>query len=417
MKLKYTLSSKNILTTCSLKKSDLKNAMFYLYKEHDKVGFNVEYMNESLDFSTKIYKEESLKTVFKVFSNTTDILITDIQDGDTPYYFEVVSSDGSYVSVSEITLKTPFISIELNGRVYTNSFFTNYEIFEGVFITSIPTIDTRSFSFKFLKDSIVTTVKKRSDSKHFSKPFSTSIISLKTVNDNMIRLPSFYLNTKKHIDKYVAGDIVNLQKKELVEVGGNYIKLKDCAVATDEGIYEYRSNTIFLSEFYIETSDKLIEYIAERSSHDFEVLDTLYMKLNKGLLEVVEEVDADFSINKVVDNSKFNLLPNKHMNKRAFKIDPIGVGLQFSDDTFLKKMLTNFKKIKIKSPSKVKYININNKTIHQKDSDIFNTKVISMEDLSDHLDVDKVFRHKLDEKSIKRVSIEFTNTDYESYYE
>lgn len=372
MKLSYKLTNRPVITTSQLVSTTLKDAMFYLYKEDDTVSFELELKNEDLDISSEIYSTENLKTTFKVKANTTDIMITNVSIEGTPYYYEIKTSDNSVITLSDLTLNTNLNMIERNGRIFTNTYINNYEIKDGTFIYSVATIDSGNYNVKYYNDHILVSVSKSKEDVLYAKTRSDSCITVSVLNDSFVLLPSFYLKTRSKVSKFVEGDVVFFDKKELTKIENNYIKLKDKAVSTkSNGYLNPITNTLYLSDSYINAKDTIVEYTAKRSSHVFEVDSELYLKLVDNNITITNKDDCDLVVRRKVDASKLYITTNQYLNKLLYSFKANSFAMLYNSvlDETKKKMLTKYvDRTTYRSPSEVVYLKINDSTILQEEA-------------------------------------------------
>jgi hypothetical protein len=418
MKLNYKFTNRPTITTSQIVSSSLKDAMFYLYKEDDVVSFELDVKNPNIDLSSRIYSSENLKTVFKVRANTTDIMMTNVSIEDTPYYYEIKASDNSVLTLKDLTLNTDIIAKDLNGKLYTNTYINNYEIRDGIFIYSVATIDRSNYDIKYYSDDILVSIPKKKTDTLFAKTGSDNCISIFKINDNFIQLNSFYLKTRSKTFQYIEGDVVDFNKRELTNIENNFMSLKDKAVKihTDDYLNPL-NNTIYLSDSYLTSKEIIVEYVARKSSHMFEVEDTIYLKLDNNSIVVSDSANCDFLIKKKIDTSKFHLKTNDYLNTSKFLFKANRYGFLFNSELseFKRKMFTDFtKKAYYVNPSQDYYILINGDTIYQEvatqDIDV---KIVSKDDLYDYLEDDyQIPNIVILNKDKTRVSIEDHKCNY-----
>ena len=393
MKLSYKLTNRPVITTSQLVSSTLQEAMFYMYKEHDVVSYELEVRNPYLDLSSKIYSTENLKNVFKVKTNTTDIMITDVSVNSVPYYYELKATNNSYITLNELLLNTELEAVEYNGKLYTNTFVTNYEVKDGIFISSVATINSSDYSIKYYNNDILVSVPKKRDDILFAKTSHDNCMTPQTVNDNSIIFPSFYLKTRSNIYQFIEGDIITLNKKELTRVEGNVVKLKDKALHVKTlGTLSEKTNTLFLPDSYISSKDLIVEYSAKRSSHIFEVEDTLFLKLLNNNLIKTTEAECDVVITKKIDTSKLYLRSNDFLDTylSTFRAKEYAFLHNQTLTESKKKMLTRYLQMpSYVNPSDSYYIKIDSKEIRQRKSvDVSRIGLKSKEDIEDFLEDD-----------------------------
>ena len=393
MKLSYKITNRPTITTSQIVSSSLKDAMFYLYKEDDIVSFELEVKNPNIDLSSRIYSSENLKTLFKVRANTTDIMITNISIEDTPYYYEIKTSDNSVLTATDLILNSSLVVKEFNGKIYTNTYINNYEIKDGTFIYSVATIASSLYTIKYYSDDILISVPKNKTDVLYAKTRSDNCISLFKINDNFVQLSSFYLKTRSTVFPFIEGDIVQFNKKELAKIENNYILLKDKAISvTTEGYYNPNNNVLYISESYLSSKETLVEYVAKRSSHMFEIEDSLPLKLVDNNIVVATINDCDILIKKKVDTSKFYLKTNNFLNTSKFLFKANSYGFLYNSELseYKRKMFTEFvNKTVYINPSQDYYLQIDGKTIYQEEAtqDIV-VSMVSKEALYDFIEED-----------------------------
>lgn len=371
MKLSYKITNKPIITTSQLVRAELEEAIFYLYKEDDVTSFEIKVVNPDIDLSSAIYKTENLKTVFKVSTNTTDIMVTDISVEDVPYYYEVKSSPDTVLSLKDITLSTNIEAIEYNGRILTNTYINNYEISDGTYIFSTPIIDSSSHNVTYYSDHILVSLAKKKDQTFYAKTRFDTNLTVSKVTDNSILLSSFYLKSRSNVSQFIEGDVVYLDKKELTTVESNFIKLKDKAFKiSKKGYMNTTNNVLYIEDAYLTSQDVIVEYTAKRSSHILEIDQILYLKLINNSVVLSTASDYDIVITKKIDTTKLKIETNAFLNKHQFVLKPADYG--FIYDGILsenkRKMLTKyFDQATIKNASEVVYLNIDRNTIFQEE--------------------------------------------------
>lgn len=368
MKISYSINNKPVITTSTLVSSNLSKAIFYLDKSPNAISYELEFNNTTLDFAAQIYSTEALKTVFKIKTNTTDILVTNVLVDDTPYYYEVITSDNTYVALEDVLLNSAYEVIEYNGKLYTNNYFTNYEIKDGLYIHSKPTINPSVYNIKYYSDYILVSVPKNRTEHLVAQTRSDSCISLTKVSNYKVELPSFYIKTRSKTLQFIKGDLVHLNKKEFALIEGNFITTKDKIVSTTLTEYvDPFSNTIFTKDSYLVSKELLLEYTAERNNHIFEVQDEVFFKLSSGDLIIASAVDYDFKIKRKLNSDSINIYPNPHLRTRDFGFKATSVGVTFSTTSEKeRKMFTHYLTSKTYlKPSETVYIKDDTTSLYQ----------------------------------------------------
>ena len=418
MKLNYKFTNRPTITTSQIVSSSLKDAMFYLYKEDDIVSFELVVKNPNIDLSSRIYSSENLKTVFKVRANTTDIMMTNVSIEDIPYYYEIKTSDNSVITLKDLTLNSDLIAKEFNGKLYTNTYVNNYEIKDGTFIYSVAIIDSSNYDVKYYSDDILVSISKKKTETLYAKTGSDNCISISKINDNFIQLNSFYLKTRSKTFQYIEGDVVDIKKKELANIENNFIVLKDKAIKLySDGYLNKLNNIVYLEDSYLTSKELIIEYLARKSSHMFEVEDTLYLKLENNSIIIGDSTDCDFLVKKKIDTSKFHLKTNDFLDTSKFLFKANSYGFLYNSvlTEIKRKMFTEFvNKSFYVNPSQDYYLQINGETIYQEVStqDI-DVKMVSKEDLYDYLEEDyELPVLNILNKDVDKVCIEDHNRNY-----
>lgn len=417
MKLNYSLKNKPAVTRSTITDSTANKALFYIDKG-DLIKFKTSY-GDRYDFASKIYKTENLKTVFKVQSNTTNVLITNIVIEDEPYYYEVVTSNKTVLKAQDILLGSEFEVKELNGKVYTNTLITNYEISDGVFIHSSPVVHPSHISIKFYDRYILlSTPKANKADVYFAKNSTETVAEALRINDSKIELPSFYLETRSSVIKVIEGDIVYHNKAEVLPVEYNKVSPKDKLVKidSDKYLYNYNTNALYSDSAYFTREEAFVTYTAKFSSHIFEIDTELYFKIENGLLSKGTLLDFDIKITKEVDMDGITIYSNNYLNKNKFEIKASSYGLDFNDsltDNYKRSLTQYFTPKHIINPSKQVYISLPNKTIFQENHSNFTINKEPKENIIDYLDEDYSLKHPSLEEHSKVV----VDSIKKAYYE
>lgn len=394
MKISYTLKNKPAITRSVIQQSSPNKALFYIDKG-DLVTFKTSY-NDSFDFASKVLKTENLKTVFKVQANTTNIEMTNIQIEDQPYFYEVVTSNSTFLKAQDILLSSEFDVKELNGKVYTNTVITNYEISDGVFIHSSPVVHPSNINVKFYDRYILLSVTKASKNDvYFARPSTDTVAEARRVNDSKIEIPSFYLETRSSIIRVIEGDVVLHAKTELLPVEYNKISPKDKLHSIDSSLYYCSgSNNLYAESAYFTREEVFVNYTAKFSSHIFEIENELYFKIENGFLVKSSSTDYDIKIKKEIDLSQISFHSNNHLYKNRFEIKASNYGLDFNGglhDNFKRSLTNYFRPSTILNPSKQVYISTDSKTIYQENYNSFEVSKVSKDSILDLMDDDYSF--------------------------
>lgn len=394
MNISYSVNNKPVITTSTIVSSDLDKAIFYLDKDPDAITYELEFNNNVLDFASQIYSTEALKTIFKIKTNTTDILVTNVILEDVPYYYEVVTSDNTYIALEDLLLNSAYEAKEYNGKLYTNNYFTNYEIKDGLYIHSKPVINPSVYNVKYYSDHILVSVPKGRNETLAAQTRSDSCISLTKVSNYKVELPSFYIKTRSKVLQFIKGDVVQLNKKEFALIEGNFITPKDKAISVSSDVYvDPFSNIIFSQDSYLSSKEFLLEYTAERNNHIFEVQDEVFFKLDSNNIITATAADYDFRIKRKMRSSSINVYPNPYLKVRDFGFNANSVGVTFGETSEKeRKMFTQY----VKSPSYIRP----SETVYIKDGDA--TLYQSFEDLDIYIPVVP-----------KQEVLAFLNRDYE----
>ena len=392
MKLNYKITNNPVITTSQLKRTELQDAMFYVFKEDGIVSYELELKNTYIDLGSAIYSVENLKTKCNVKANTTDILLTDICVDETPYFYELKTYPETSLKIEEVHLHVDKYAIELNGRVFTNTYINNYEISDGTYIFSTPTINNSIFNVTYYNDYILTSIAKKRDQYIYAKSRSDTSLTLSKINDNTVQLSSFYIKNRSGISQFIEGDVLLLNKKEATKIENNYITLKDKALSVNmEGYLNTVENVLYLPESYISEQDVIVEYKAKRSSHILEIDVVKYLKFVNNSIVSCSSLDCDLIIRKKVDTSKVKIIPNDFLSSPHFRLATETFGLSFNKvlDETSSKMLTNYLyKENYRNASEQVYIEMNNLRIYQETLDETPIEIKTKDSLYDYLEVD-----------------------------
>lgn len=323
MKLNYNFNMKPSYSTSCLVSCSLKESDFYLEKPIDIVSYEVAVLNNSIDNSSTILKIVDYKTKIKVSSNTSEVLVTDINLGGIDYYYELIDIDGKDLPIDLVTLYIDTDAVKISGKIYTNKEVLNQSIKDTYTVFTKHVYEPKEYNFTYYSDRIDITVNKKvKGTKLTCKVKYSSCISVAYINDYKVELNSFVLKTDKTSNAYVKGDIVLINKKEYSTQSDNYMKVKDKINSKKDLDYLLSHNILFTSNSVIGSEEKVIEYIAEKSSHIFAIKDSVYLQLSKGRITVVEDEDkADIRIKRNIDTSGITLYPNDYLDKPSYKLN------------------------------------------------------------------------------------------------
>lgn len=387
----YKIKNKPAITSSFIKNCAPKEALFFISKDNP-VSYITSY-NDKYDYSSKIIKTETLKTKFKVYTNTSNILITNIAVENIPYYFEIITSNNSAISIEDLLLQSDYNAVEVNGKIYTNFIIDNYEITDGVFIYSKPVVDPSTFDLKYYDSHILVTVNKSTSFTYYAKTASNTIAEVKKVSNYKIEIPSFYIETRSKVFKIIEGDVVLHNKIEATTIEYNSITPKDKVDSVVGYFLNKDTNMLYSKEAYLINKEILIEYTAKFSSHIYEIDSTLYLVIEGNKLITGNKDNYDICIEKVIDLKKIDIFSNSFINKNKFKLSPTNYGLDIKgtlEDNY-KKSLTNYiKPLSIINPSSQVYIafKTDSRTIFQENFSEFYVGKITKNSILDKLPAD-----------------------------
>lgn len=313
----YTTSLSPTVLESYLTSSNLKDSQFFIKKDLDYMYVEVNY-HPDFEPETSIYKVEKNKLKTKVYSNTVDILATDVVVNGIEYYY-VIDYLGGVTNYKEIVLNSSVECIEYKGKLYTNEKIINLEIKDNTYIFTKPVIDMRQADVKYRVKDIELTVETLNRDIRF-KCNSDTVIKPTLINNSKIHIPSFYVKKANKIIKCLEGDIAYVTKKEYVDFVGNFISTKDL-------IHEYNGyfigSHIFYPYFYFSQKTSYIEYVAKLSSHVFALQESItYFKIKSNGLDFGSSVDYDFFITKKINPSKFKAYLSSYLTTYAYTLHP-----------------------------------------------------------------------------------------------
>lgn len=263
---------------------------FYFNKEFDWLKFKVNVNEEKIYNKGILYSVERLdtKTVFKV--NTLNIKLTDIVINDEPYFFKINTT--SEHSLEELERYSNQKVKFHKGSYYVNKpfyvFISEYEI-----ISTEDVIRLDDCKIIYRHDGIeVETVKN-------AHILIKNLIDSSTINEYSFRIPSFYPNRKGKNIPCIESNLKIFNSKIDEKTGGffKYVNLdskNNFNVALRD--YNKESQRCFLSSHCFYTDKKKTHY----KIHD------------NGSIVLSTEEDYDFEIERYIDYSKLELIPNNY---------------------------------------------------------------------------------------------------------
>lgn len=377
----YKLSINPSVAETYLTNSEFGEGQFFVKKHEGLLSLHVEYKDE-LDFSSEIFSINKTANKFKVTANTVDVLVTNITIDNIDYYYKLTSL-GRAIDYNSVVLNSSIDCVSYKGAIYTNEEVINREISPGLYVHSVPVINPNEASVKYRSSDIELTYSAKLGDLRF-KCKSATIITPLLINNCKVHIPSFYIKDKSKTLKCIEGDIQLLQKKELTYFVGNSISCKDYIHYYDSNFYNPLTNNIYLPNFNYKTTPALIEYTAKMSSHIFRLTqDKLYFKINKSGLTLSTKDDYDFTIKKVIDMTKIDVIASNHLSTYKHTLTP-------SDFVIVKEINTDedsnvsFKKqIKAdlnKFPSEQVYLEYRNRYILQHTNSMIQTSTPLIEE-------------------------------------
>lgn len=313
----YTTNLSPTVLESYLTSTDLKDSQFFIKRSHDYMYLNVTY-NEDFDPASTIYGIDKTKLKTKVYTNTLDILATDVVINGIAYYY-LIESLGGTTNYKEVVLNSSIECIEYKGKLYTNEVVVNLELKDNMYIFTKPVIDMKQAEVKYRVKDIELIIDTLGREIQF-KCLSDTIINPILINNSKAFIPSFYVKKDNKIVKCLEGDIAYVAKKEYVDFVGNFITTKDLIHSYDG---YFINDNIFYSYFYFSQKTSFIEYVAKLSSHVFYLQDNItYFKVKKNGLDLGTVSDYDFFIEKKIDISKFQIYLSEHLTTYRSTIQP-----------------------------------------------------------------------------------------------
>lgn len=313
MKINYSTSIAPIVAETVVSPCSASESILFVYKEDGYIDYKLT-INKDIDVEARceIIKQTSKRYTLK--TNTTNVIASDkVQDG-TVYFYKVFIL-GSSVDLKDLLLSSTFDIIYKDKEYYTNSLITNYEIVSGVYIYSKPVIDNTAFSYLIDGKDIILTLDRRTSSELYFKPKYKLCIEPNYVSDSRIHFDSFSYTRDRVKNIAVEGDILLVNKREYNSDIGNSIKCKDLIVNCDS-FYTNTYNKIYKDTFnYTRNEKPIIEYLAKRSNHVFDIKDELHFKLEDSQFYKCDKEDSDFTVTKVIDYSKIHIEMNEYLDK------------------------------------------------------------------------------------------------------
>lgn len=380
----YELNVSPSVAESYLANTDFEDAQFFVKKEEGLVSLDIN-LSDDLDFSSEIYSVGKTSTKYKVLSNTTDIIATNIKIDNIDYYYKI-EAIGIAVNYKDVILNSSIQCIDYLGNLYTNEVLVNFELQPGLFLHSTPVIDPSLGSVKYRAKDIETTFPAKIGNLTF-KCKSDVVVTPLLINNSKVSLPSFYLKKGKSILKCIEGDIKIVAKQELSYFVGNSVTCKDYIYEYTSHFFNRNSNKIYVDFYNYKTAPALVSYKAKLSSHIFPFNnEVLFFKIKPTGLILSDKSNYDFSIKKKYDITKLNVIESKYLTTYTHTYNPNDYMLvnntitDKSEAVSLKQQInTNFTKY----PSQVTYIEYKNRYILQHTNDIlpFDTNNLVEEDI------------------------------------
>ena len=313
----YTTNLSPTVLESYLTNTDLKDSQFFIKRSHDYMYLDITY-HEDFDPVSVIYSVDKTKLKTKVYSNTTDILATDIIINGVAYYY-LIESLGGTTNYKQVVLNSGIECIEYKGKLYTNEVVVNLELKDNMYIFTKPVIDMKQAEIKYRVKDIELIIETLGRDIQF-KCLSDTIINPTLINNSKAFIPSFYVKKDNKIVKCLEGDIAYVAKKEYVDFVGNFITTKDLIHSYDGYFID---GNIFYPYFYFGQKTSFVEYVAKLSSHVFYLQDAItYFKVKKNGLDLGTVSDYDFYIEKKIDISKFQIYLSEHLTTYKSIIQP-----------------------------------------------------------------------------------------------
>lgn len=352
--------------TTLVQSTDINDSVIFLEKQEGWFTSNVKYSPTLLDVEPK-FEVDTLRTGYRVKTNTTNMIGTNIFDSNGIAYYYVIKSNATLTDAL-VSFTTVFSA---NGLYYTNdTSFNNYEVRKGIFLYTEPVIylldESENVKHEFTSKFIKITVK--SNTPCVFKATSNLVFQPVLLNKNTIMFPSFYLGKKKYID----GNIRLVNKTEYLSVDGNVITPKDRIVVnnTPNTISNSLTNSLYLDYYELSTANKTIQYLAKISSHTFNFNNaTLYLKLSPYMVELGTASNYDIAVSLDIDLTKITVIPSQYFTEYASKNAPQDIIFLNSDTPLNEIDAVSFKKYVLGDfnvfPSMIQYVKNSSEVIYQ----------------------------------------------------
>lgn len=363
--LKYNVSTTPVIAETYLNPTTSDQAYIYIDK---KEGFNTLELTvkDEIDLPT-IHKVTFSGRKHKVYANTTRIIASNVVINNEVMYYKLVSLFDEPFTLDDVILNSSVHCIEHNGILYTNEKVDNVEIKSNVYIFSVPAVELNK-NVSYTSKHIVIEFDYDKNNLHF-KCENESLISFTLINNSKVHIDSFYtVKNGRKVFQCIEGDVVNVDKEEIVLHAGNSINVKDKIHSIPFGFFSERTNKIYTLNTHAEAGS-VINYVATKSSHVFYLdKEVTYFKITDIGLEKGTEKDHDFSLRHKVDSTKINVITSKYLNKIIYDFihkDVVIIENEIRDflrKVALKQYVNSYLTI---PPSETVYISEDDKKIYQ----------------------------------------------------
>lgn len=376
MKISYNVNVNPTAAESFLASSVVEDSQLFIHKGEGFVTLNVEF-NSLIDFTGEIFTVKETKTKTKIFSNTENVLVTNIVVDDIPYFYKLQTL-GSSTNYQKVILDSSIDCIEYKGNIYTNDIIINEEISDGFFIHSTPVITKKQSSIVYRANDIEITYPSTLGKLFYKIP--ETVVQPTLINSSKVHIPSFYCKDGYKTLKCIEGDIKFVNKNELTYFVGNKIQCKDYISEYHTHFYNPLTNSIYLQNFNFKTTPALVKYTAKLSSHIFRMENSkMYFKVtSQGLVESTVD-DYHFLIEKKIDVTKLKVIVSSYLNSYNNTLNP-------SDFVLTKTVSTNeSENVGLKNqvvidmtrfPSERVYIEYKNRYIFQNENSLLQTSAL-----------------------------------------
>lgn len=161
-----------------------------------------------------IYSVDKTKLKTKVYSNTTDILATDIIINGVAYYY-LIESLGGTTNYKQVVLNSGIECVEYKGKLYTNEVVVNLELKDNMYIFTKPVIDMKQAEIKYRVKDIEIIIETLGRDIQF-KCLSDTIINPTLINNSKAFIPLLFMLKDNKIVKCLEGDMTLYFKSMLI---------------------------------------------------------------------------------------------------------------------------------------------------------------------------------------------------------